>query len=157
RGSVAGKTLTEGLATPAASNNHLTGVGYDAPGNVTSNGSATYQYNQEGQMTKFVTTTTDIYQYDGDGQRVKKNTGSVTLYWYDASGNVIDETSSAGALTSEYIYFGGKRVARRDANNSVHYYFSDHLGSASVVTDEVGTMSACPAANSPMNYTSIST
>ncbi len=42
------------------------------------------------------------------------------------------------------MFFNGKRVARRDADNSVHYYFSDHLGSASMITDAAGTMSACP-------------
>lgn len=156
RGAVPGKTYTEPLTASALVNNQLTGFGYDAAGNMTSNNGANYTYNQEGQMTKFITTDTDIYIYDGDGRRVKKNTGAVSLYWYDTSGNVLDETAGNN-LTSEYIYFGGKRIARRDANNSVHYYFSDHLGSASVVTDNVGTMSLCPAANSPMNYTTIPT
>jgi RHS repeat-associated protein len=125
---------------------------------MTSDGiSTTYQYNAENQLTKFITTSTDIYIYDGDGRRVKKNAASITLYWYDLAGNVIDETTSGGGLISEYIYFNGKRVARRDASNNVHYYFSDHLGSASVVTDALGTMSLCPAGNSPMNYTTIPT
>lgn len=158
RSGVTGKTLYESLnCAPNTNNQANTCLGYDAAGNVTSNSSATYTYNQEDQMTKFVTTTTDIYVYDGDGQRVKKNIGAVTLYWYGATGNVLDETSSNGTLVSEYIYFNGKRVARRDADNSVHYYFSDHLGSASVVTNATGTMTNCPAANSPMNYTTIPT
>jgi len=29
--------------------------------------------------------------------------------------------------------------------STVHYYFSDHLGSTDLVTDALGTMSACPA------------
>lgn len=159
RSRVTGKNNYEGLSVAVLNNNQLSGFGYDAAGNMTTNsdGSATYQYNQEGQMTKFITTDTDIYIYDGDGRRVKKNTGAVTLYWYDGSGNVLDETVGNGNLTSEYIYFNGKRIARRDANNSVHYYFTDHLGSANVVTDAVGTMSLCPPANSPMNYTTIAT
>lgn len=160
RSPVTGKTNYELLSVSALNNNQLSGYGYDAAGNMTSNsnGSATYQYNQEGQLTKFITTDTDIYIYDGDGRRVKKNAGAVGLYWYDSNGNVLDETAGNGSLTSEYVYFNNKRIARRDANNgSVHYYFSDHLGSESVVTDAVGTMSVCPASNSPMNYTSTPT
>jgi RHS repeat-associated protein len=47
----------------------------------------------------------------------------------------------SGAATEEYVFFNGKRVARRDASNgAVHYYFSDHLGSASVVTNNTGVI-----------------
>ena len=139
RSGVTGKTNYEAMNCPANTNNQLTAcsLGYDAAGNVTSNGSATFNYNQENRLTKFVTTTTDIYVYDGDGRRVKRNIGAVTLYWYDTSGNVIDETNGSGALTAEYVYFNGKRVARRDADNSVHYYFADTLGSASVIAGVV--------------------
>lgn len=127
-----------------------------APGNIINDGTNGYTYDQENHLTKFVNSITDIYVYDGDGVRVKKNASGVTLYWYGATGSVLDETNGAGSLISEYVYFGGKRVARRDAaNDSVHYYFSDMLDSASVITDAVGTMSLCPAANSPMNYTTI--
>jgi RHS repeat-associated protein len=135
-----GKTTYESLNAPALPNNRLSGFGYDAAGNLTANGTTGYNYDAENRMTKFVGDTTDIYVYDGDGARVKKNAASVTLYWYGAGGDVLDETSSTGALTSEYIFFNGKRVARRDADNSVKYYFSDHLGSASVVTDNLGVV-----------------
>src|SRR5436305_9925398 len=91
-------------------------------------------------MTKFVASSTDIYVYDGDGQRVKKSAASVTLYWYGATGSVLDETGANGTVLSEYIYFNGKRIARRDADNSVKYYFSDNLGSASVITDNLGAI-----------------
>jgi len=91
-------------------------------------------------MTKFVGSTTDIYVYDGDGQRVKKTTPAVALYWYGATGNVLDETAGNGTLVSEYIFFNGQRVARRDADNSVKYYFADNLGSASVITNDHGAM-----------------
>jgi RHS repeat-associated protein len=132
-----GKTISEPLNAPALPNNQLTGFGYDAAGNMTSNGTDAYTYDAENRMTKFVGVTTNNYSYDGDGQRVKK-TSPVSLYWYGATGEVLDETASAGALTSEYIFFNGKRVARRDADNSVKYYFADHVGSASVVTNNVG-------------------
>jgi hypothetical protein len=47
----------------------------------------------------------------------------------------------SGALTAEYIYFGGSRVARIDLPaNSVHYYLSDHLNSTSVVANSAGVI-----------------
>jgi len=50
------------------------------------------------------------------------------------------ETSLSGTNLEEYIFFNGKRVARRDVSGSVvHYYFADHLGSASVVTNSTGS------------------
>jgi RHS repeat-associated protein len=142
RSAVIGKTFSEGLNCPANINNQLaTGcLTYDAAGNVTWDGSLNYLHDLENRMTKFVGSTTDIYVYDGDGQRVKKTTPAVALYWYGATGNVLDETSGNGTLVSEYIFFNGKRVARRDADNSVKYYFADNLGSASVITNDHGAM-----------------
>jgi len=47
-----------------------------------------------------------------------------------------------GAGVEEYVFFNGKRVARRDnGGGAVHYYFSDHLGSHAMV--ESGDGSAC--------------
>jgi RHS repeat-associated protein len=103
---------------------------------MTSNGSAAYTYNQENQMTGTAGVT---YLFDGDGQRVKK-ASPASLYWYGATENVLDETSSNGTLVSEYVFFNGKRVARRDADNTVKYYFADNLGSASVITNATGAM-----------------
>ncbi len=142
RSGVVGKTSYEGLSCAANTNNQLTTgcLTYDAAGNVTWDGSLNYLHDLENRMTKFVGSTTDIYVYDGDGQRVKKTTPAVALYWYGATGNVLDETSGNGTLVSEYIFFNGKRVARRDADNSVKYYFADNLGSASVITNDHGAM-----------------
>jgi RHS repeat-associated protein len=142
RSGVNGKTNYEGLNCPANTNNQLMtcSLTFDAAGNVTGDGTLDYSYDLENRMTKFIGSTTDIYSYDGDSQRVKKNVGAVTLYWYGAAGNVLDETNGTGTLVSEYIYFDGRRVARRDADNSVKYYFSDNLGSASVITNSAGAM-----------------
>ena len=63
------------------------------------------------------------YTYDGDGRRVQKSNGK--LYWYGATGDILDETDTSGNLTNEYVYFGGKRIARRDSSNNVYYYFVD--------------------------------
>jgi RHS repeat-associated protein len=64
-----------------------------------------------------------------------------TLYWRDPGGVVLDETNRTGVMQEEYIYFNGQRIARRDvASSTVHYYLSDQLGSASVITDSSGNV-----------------
>jgi RHS repeat-associated protein len=114
-----------------------TGFTYDAAGNLTADGSFTYQWDAEGQM-KSLNTSSVLYTYDGDGRRVKKSTGK--LYWNDVSGNTVVETDLAGNNPDEYIFFGGKRIARRQSSGTVHYYFADHLGSSRVVTNATGTI-----------------
>jgi RHS repeat-associated protein len=126
-----GKTNHEGLnAAPATAKNQLTGYAYDAAGNMTTGG---YTYDPENRL---ATAGGVTYTYDGDGNRVKKSSG--TLYW---GAGPLAEGDLTGSATSwkEYVFFGGKRVARRDASNSsVHYFFSDHLGSTSVTTNSPG-------------------
>ena len=46
-------------------------------------------------------------------------------------------------IASEYVFFDGERVARKDfssSTTSVFYYFSNHLKSLSVITDSVGAI-----------------
>src|SRR6266403_1268952 len=50
------------------------------------------------------------------------------------------EMAASGNLTNEYVYFGGKRIARRDSSNNIYYYFADHLGSSRVITQANGTV-----------------
>ena len=139
RSPVTGKTLYEGLSCSASTINQLLGcsVNYDAAGNTTSKGSASYGYDNENRVT---TTSGWTYVYDGDGKRVQKGSGtSGTLYWTGADSNPLSESSLNGTMQEEYIFFDGERIARRDiSTNAVHYYFSDHLLSADVVTSNTG-------------------
>jgi hypothetical protein len=66
------------------------------------------------------------YTYDGDNRRVKKDSGK--LYWYGVGGEVLAESDLSGNITSEYIYFNGQRIARKDPGSSnVYYYLNDAL------------------------------
>src|SRR6185437_15706513 len=91
---------------------------------------------------------TFTYTYDADGNRVEKSGGgSGTLYWYMTPG-IVAESDLIGNLKSEYVFFNGERVARKDFDPSTHavagvfYYFSDHLKTASVITDSGGAIKA---------------
>src|SRR6185312_15079743 len=147
-GNLTGKSITkcgaELLNAPALVNNQLSGYGYDAAGNMTSdptdNVSATY--NAENRIASASTAQgTFTYTYDADGNRVEKSGGgSGTLYWYMTPG-IVAESDLSGNLKSEYVFFNGERVARRDyPSGSVAYYFSDHLKAASVITDSAGNI-----------------
>lgn len=137
------------LSQTALGNNRLSGYSYDAAGNMLSDGTNTFTYNAENQMT---TAAGVAYNYDGNGNRVQKATINTPptpptpfkLYWYGAGSDPLNETDAAGNTNNsnfnEYLFFGGKRIARRDSDNNVNYYFSDHLGTARVVTNSTGTI-----------------
>ncbi len=43
------------------------------------------------------------------------------------------EADLSNNMKYNYFFFGGRRVGRSDASNSVTCYFGDHLGSSRVV------------------------
>jgi len=150
---ISGKTSHEGLNAPANTNNQLVGFGYDAAGNMTSNGATSYVYDAENRL---IWTSGESYVYDGDGKRVEKCAAATvgtpcptsgtngTLYWRGVGTDTIDETDLSGNPVEEYIFFNGARIARRDVTSTgatiaVHYYFSDQVGSHSVIENATGT------------------
>ena len=146
-GNLTNKTVTkcsaENLNAPALVNNQLAGYNYDAAGNMTSDPTdgVSLSYDQENRITG---ASGYAYTYDADGNRVLKTNGSTgTLYWYMSPG-IVAESDLLGVLKSEYVFFDGERVARRDNPNgtspSVAYYFSDRLKTASVITDSLGNI-----------------
>jgi RHS repeat-associated protein len=141
------KCGSETLSVVAQPNNQLVGFGYDAAGNMNSapiptGGQATSVFDAENRMTtaNFGGAITN-YTYDGNGNRVKKSNGTTgTLYWYMTPG-VVAESDLKGNLQSEYIFFDGVRIARKDfPSNAVSYYFSDHLKTTNIVTDAQGNI-----------------
>lgn len=134
------KPEAQHLDQTANPSNQFVGFCYDAAGNMlnqASCGANQYAYDAENRITATGGVT---YAYDGDGVRVKKSNG--TLYWgHSFTAGPIAETDLTGALKAEYVFFNGKRIARRDfPGGAVHYYFSDHLGSASVIASSAGAV-----------------
>src|SRR5579872_337030 len=143
-GNLLQKTVTkcsaENLSVTALANNQLSGYSYDAAGNMTHDATTgnNYTFDAENRITGAAGFT---YTYDADGNRVEKSNGSTgTIYWYMSPG-IVGESDLSGALQSEYVFFDGERVARKDfPGNAVSYYFSDHLKTASVITNAAGTI-----------------
>jgi RHS repeat-associated protein len=154
RAGISGKTYSEPLPYSSTNQNQLSpGFGYDPAGNMTSNQGILLVYDDENRL---IWTPQYRYVYDGDGNRVEKCAAvsaatpcptsgtSGTLYWRSTGGDTLDESDLAGNPQEEYIFFNGQRIARRDVTSggatiAVHYYFSDHLGSHSVIENATGT------------------
>lgn len=116
-------------------------MNYDVAGNLLSYLTANYTYDQENRL---LSTAGMTYTYDGNGERVLKSnssTGAAIKRYWSMGGNTLAEGDGTGNLAAEYIYFGGKRVARIELPaNTVHYYLSDHLGSTSIVASAAGAV-----------------
>jgi RHS repeat-associated protein len=147
-GNLLSKSVTkcgaENLSLTVAVNNQLQGYTYDAAGNMVHDATANldYAYDQENRIKGAGGFT---YTYDADGNRVEKSNGSNgTLYWRMSPG-IVAETDLLGNLRSEYVFFDGERVARRDGPNGaggVFYYFADHPKTVAVITDGAGNIKA---------------
>jgi RHS repeat-associated protein len=86
-----------------------------------------------------------VYAYDGDGLRVKATTNGETVYYFrDQSGNTIAEYDTSGDLNANYLYAGGRQVAKATPDGAsgydISYFHPDHLGSAMVITNDNGVV-----------------
>ena len=128
----------ENLGVASNVKNQISTNAYDSAGNTTPSG---YSFDAENHLLAAGGVT---YTYDGDGRRVKKSSG--TLYWYGMTPSALDETDLTGSATNsafnEYIFFQGKRIARRNSSNTVFYYFTDRIGTGRVIV-QAGQTSAC--------------
>ena len=119
--------------------NHVNGQGggysYDLAGNLTFDGINQLTFDAENHLHPTGSVT---YSYDGDGHRVQTVTGDgTTQFWYDDDGTVI---STTGAWQRDYVYFNGRRLAYfAPSSGNQHYYWSDHLGSARVMSNSDGS------------------
>jgi RHS repeat-associated protein len=137
---MSGGCSTEPLSMSASIKNQLVGISYDAAGNVLNDGNGnTPTYDAENRI---VTDAGYTYSYDADGARLEKAMGSTgIMYWLGTGGQVLTETDLTGTINEEYVYLNGARIARVDRPSGMaHLYFSNHLGSASVITDINGNI-----------------
>jgi RHS repeat-associated protein len=132
----------EGMSAVPDVNNHLSGLTYDAAGNVTNDGlGGVFVFDAENRIKTAGSVT---YTYDADGRRIQKSTG--INYWYGPGGQVFAETDSFGNWTN-YIFFAGQRLARNvpqtpPVQADIKYYITDHLHSTGMFVDKAGTTAA---------------
>jgi RHS repeat-associated protein len=112
---------------------------YDANGNMISDGTYEYEYNDANQLSKVYkdNETVEQYWYDNGGQRIKKwSNGTTTYYIGDYYETVIDNWSRED---TSYYWLNGERVTKENSSGT-YYYHTDHLGSTSLMTDESGNL-----------------
>ncbi len=106
---------------------------YDLSGNITSDGTYTYGYDDRGRLVD-VDSGAVSYVHNGQGQRVSKSNGTQTLFVYDEAGQLIGEYDNTGTAVLEHVWFNGAPVAVLDGTSN-HYVHTDQLGTPRVITD----------------------
>jgi RHS repeat-associated protein len=140
----AGSAPANSLAISATTNRITsTGFTYDANGNLTQEGSASFQYKYDGEnrLASF-NNGTATYTYVG-AQRVKKVSGSTTTVYVFSGSKVIAEYvngAAVGSPTREYVYAGGNLLATYEGA-TLKYHQQDHL-SVRLTTDASGNILA---------------
>lgn len=103
--------------------NRIAGFGFDASGNMTSDGVNTYSYDAANRLTQ-VNAGAGSYTYFG-ALRIKKIVGSTTTaYVYSADRPIAEYVN--GALSKEYVYAGSRLLATL-ASGVPTYHHPDHL------------------------------
>ena len=123
----------------------------DKTGSTTSRYRRTYAWNERNQLISSVDANySTAYVYGQDGQRSNKYTGnSETLYFNKMWTHHTDSGNSIyGGQTSKNIYLGETRIVTKlnsgeeptyqEEYYKQYYYHSDHLGSASLISDYKG-------------------
>ena len=113
----------------------ITGFGFDASGNMTSDGVNTYSYDAANRLTQ-VNAGAGNYTYFG-GLRIKKVVGSATTVYIYSADRPIAEYAN-GSLSKEYVYAGSRLLATL-ASGAATYHHPDHLSNRAE-TDSSGNV-----------------
>ena len=122
---------------------------YDNNGNLISKtdnrGNWAFGYDEENRLTQVVVPNgpTVNCKYDGLGRRIQRttSTGTNQRYVYDGSDVLIDLNADWSVATT---YFNGRGIdnhlRQTNAGSGISYFLADHLGSTSALTDTEGNV-----------------
>ena len=133
-------------AAPSASynvNNQLTNwkgatLQYDANGNLTSDGTNTYNWNARNQLVTIGGPVPASFQYDPFGRRVSKTIGGTTQYLYDGA-NPVQEISGTSA-SANLLTGGVDEYFQRTDLAGARNFLTDALGSTLALADSTGAV-----------------
>lgn len=121
-------------------NNHINGYGYDAAGDLTSDGLGNnYTYNAEGMLTA---TNSAQYVYDALQQRVEKTGGSNPTEVIYYNGHPIALLNSSSGTWTDLIWAGSNMLAEVAGTQAAVpvYRLLDHEGTLVATTDGSGNV-----------------
>ena len=132
------------LGTPASGDGRV--IGFDARGNVTTNGTATNVFDTANRLTSI--TGKESYLYDGYGRRVKitrLSDNKISYPIYSMTGQLIMEEDQRSGKTTDYVSLNGSLVAKRSApigttTWTTFYEHTDALHSPVAETDANGNV-----------------
>lgn len=122
---------------------------YDANGNMTSDGTKCYEYNDANQLKKVKkcsdSKTIAEYIYDHTGKRIikkeyKNGVLERTVYSIGDEYETVVLASNGAKLNTTYYKVNDEVVAKKNPDGAINYYHNDHLGSNSVLTDQSGAV-----------------
>jgi RHS repeat-associated protein len=116
------------------------GYGYDAAGNLTSDGFHSYTYDAEGDILQVDGGATAKYAYDALNHRIREDVGSkLTEFVYNSAGQRISYWNATNtALIQGQVYWGNKPVAFREGGE--RFQHQDYLGTERMTTNWTGTV-----------------
>ncbi len=116
------------------------GYTYSSKGNLTGDGTHTYQWDAENRVISVDTGTTASYTYNALDERVEKQVGTAyTEVFYDESGEPVGENSRTSWMQS-WVSFAGKHIVHYVANDAAYFIHSNRVGSTGQVTNWAGTV-----------------
>ncbi len=139
-----------------------TTYGYDANNRLTQTGSATYSYDNNGNLTSITGGTSFTYDahnrmsqanlpgglvvqytYNGDGLKIRRIEGATTTRYYHDGIRPLYEAKADGSRNADLERdLFGNLLARQDASGTRYYYHHDGLGSMVGLTDASGQVAA---------------
>lgn len=127
--------------------NGISGLPYDAAGNLQSEGWSQFQYDAEGNLTSVNagSSTSSSYIYDAFNRRVITDVaGTIERYGYDLSGRRAITWNGGGPFLKAVQYYAGDSpIAYWTASDShIHFQHQDWLGTEKIRTSNTGATEA---------------
>lgn len=125
-----------------------TALSHSATGNLLSDGTFTYEYDEENRLRKAVGGgTTALYEYDPLGRRRSKSVNGVVTKFISERDEEIEERDSSNSVLRRYVYGASvdDRIAMLDsscAGGGRCFYLSNWQGSATTLVNQSGALIA---------------
>jgi RHS repeat-associated protein len=120
---------------------------YDANGNMTSDGTQCYTYNDANQLVQVKNCSNNQviaqYVYDYQGNRITKklyNNGNLqkTVYSPNDGYETVKLASNGAVQNTSYYQVNDQQVAKKNPDGTKNYYLNDNLGSTNVLANQTG-------------------